>query len=135
MNDLSATGARGGRRGAVAVVLIATLACGFWFYQGVLRQQRIEWITAVRSLGLPVSVIPASQWTAKMYVPGPQGIVDRDIVIVMVDTESQGSALLKAPSFCPADVKIYAFDGLSTARYAEIEDRFPSAVLFTRLQN
>ena len=60
-------------------------------------------------------------------------IGDRDIVIVMVDTESEGKALLKAPADCPYDTKIYAFDGLSTKDYLRLEERFPSAVLFTRI--
>ncbi len=134
MDELSKTPKRSGRLGASLLVLIALFSCGFWFYQGVQRRHRLEWIASVRSLGLPVSVIPASQWTARMYVPGPQGIVDRDIVIVNVDTESQGKALLAAPAECPSDVKIYAFDGLSTQRYSQIEERFPTAVVFTRLQ-
>ena len=124
-----------GRRGAVAIVLVAAMACSFWLYQGVLRRQRLEWTSQVRSLGVPVSIMPASKWTAQMYVPGPQGIIDREVVIVTVDNDTQGQALLGAPAECPDDVKIYAFDGLSTKRHSQIEERFPTAVVFTRLQD
>ncbi len=135
MDDQLFRQSRGGRRGAISVLLLACVASGFWLYQGFLRRQRLEWIAEVRSLGLPVVVMPASRWAARMYVPGPQRIVDYDVVIVMIDTEQQGQALLTSTEDCPDDVKIYAFDGLSAQRYAQIESRFPSAVLFTRLDN
>jgi hypothetical protein len=122
-----------GRRGPIFLFLIAILACGFWGYQGVLRRHRLEWLAAVKSLGLSASIMPASKWSSQMLVPGPQQLLDRDIVIVMVDTESEGKALLKAPADCPYDTKIYAFDGLSTKDYLRLEERFPSAVLFTRI--
>jgi hypothetical protein len=122
-----------GRRGPIFLFLIAIVACGFWGYQGVLRRHRLEWLAAVKSLGLSASIMPASKWSSQMLVPGPQQLLDRDIVIVMVDTESEGKALLKAPAECPYHTKIYAFDALSTNDYLRLEERFPSAVLFTRI--
>ncbi|QDT53654.1 hypothetical protein Pan44_16770 [Caulifigura coniformis] len=124
---------RSGRGGATVVLLLVGLSCLFWGYQGVVRRHRHEWAAAVKSLGLTATIMPASRWTSQMYVPGPQQLLERDVVIVMVDSESQGQALLTAPSSCPNDVKIYAFDGLSTARYAQLEERFPTAVVFTRI--
>jgi hypothetical protein len=126
---------RTGRGGAVAVILIAVLSCSFWIYQGAIRRQRHEWLAAVKSLGLTAAIVPARKWTSQMYVPGPQPLMERDVVIVMVDTESDGDALLKAPAACPDDTKIYAFDRLSAKSYARLEERFPTAVVFTRLTN
>jgi hypothetical protein len=135
LDDQAFKPAHTGRGGAVLVVLLAILSCGFWLYQGAVRRQRHEWLTAVKSLGLSASIMPASQWTSQMYVPGPQQIMERDVVIVMVDSEAEGQALLTAPAACPHDTKIYAFDGLSTQNYARLEERFPTAVVFTRITN
>ena len=133
MADHTLKPGRAGRVGPVLVVVVAVLACGFWIYQGALRRQRLEWLARVQSLGLDASVMPASRWNSQMLVPGPQTLMEREIVIVMVDTESQGKALLTAPAECPKDTKIYAFDGLSTKSYMGLEERFPSAVVFTRI--
>jgi hypothetical protein len=135
LDDQTLKPGRNGRVGPVAVVLLAVLACGFWAYQGTLRRQRLEWLATVKSLGLNASIMPASKWNSQMVVPGPQPLLEREIVIVMVDTESEGQALMKAPPECPKDTKIYAFDGLSTKGYLGLEERFPTAVVFTRLTN
>jgi len=135
LDDHSLKPGRTGRVGPVVVVVVAVLACGFWVYQGVLRRQRHEWLATVKALGLDASIIPASKWNSQMLVPGPQSLLEREIVIVMVDTESQGKALMQAPSACPKDTKIYAFDGLSTKSYMGLEERFPTAVVFTRITN
>jgi hypothetical protein len=133
LDDHTLKPGRAGRIGPVLVIVIAVLACGFWIYQGAVRRQRLEWLATVKSLGLNASIMPASKWNSQMLVPGPQSLLEREIVIVMVDTESEGKALLKAPSACPHDTKIYAFDGLSTKGYLGLEERFPTAVVFTRI--
>jgi len=133
LDDQSQSSKRSARGGPVLVVLLAILSCVFWVHQGAERLQRREWLTTVKSLGLPAAIMPASQWSAQMHVRGPQQILERDIVIVMVDTEAQGTALLTAPAECPDDTKIYTFDGLSTENYQRLEERFPTAVVFTRI--
>jgi hypothetical protein len=133
LDDHPSKPTRQGRGGSVAVILIALFACSFWMYQGVVRRHRLEWLNTVKSLGLTASIIPASQWNSQMVVPGPQPLLEREIVIVMVDTESQGKALLRAPAECPYDTKIYAFDGLPTRDYVRLEERFQNAVVFTRI--
>jgi hypothetical protein len=135
LDDHTSKPTRKGRSGPILVVLAAVLACGFWIYQGAMRRQRFEWLQAVKSLGLSATIIPASKWNSQMLVPGPQSLLEREIVIVMVDTESQGQALLRAPGNCPHDTKIYAFDGLSTKGYMRLEEHFPTAVVFTRITN
>jgi hypothetical protein len=135
LDDHTLKPGRSGRIGPGVVILAAVLACGFWVYQGTIRRQRLEWLAAVKSLGLNASIMPASKWNSQMLVPGPQPLLERDIVIVMVDSESEGQALLKAPATCPVDTKIYAFDGLSTKSYMRLEERFPTAIVFTRITN
>ncbi|OAI52780.1 hypothetical protein AYO47_05940 [Planctomyces sp. SCGC AG-212-M04] len=133
MDDHTSQPKEAGRRGPIFLFIVAVLACGFFGYQGIARRHRLEWLATVKSLGLSASIMSASKWSSQMLVPGPQQLLDRDIVIVMVDTESQGQALLQAPADCPYDTKIYAFDGLSTKGYLRLEERFPTAVLFTRI--
>jgi hypothetical protein len=133
LNDHTLKPERAGRIGPVLVILIAVLACGFWIYQGTVRRQRLEWLATVKALGLNASIIPASKWNEQMLVPGPQTMLEREVVIVMVDSELEGQALMTAPAACPNDTKIYAFDGLSTKGYLGLEERFPTAVVFTRI--
>lgn len=133
LDDHTSKPGRTGRVGPVVVILVAVLACGFWIYQGVVRRQRAEWLATVKSLGLQASIVPHASWSSQMMVPGPQSLLEREIVIVMVDSELQGQALLTAPADCPMDTKIYAFDGLSTKNYTRLEERFQNAVVFTRI--
>lgn len=135
MDDHTSKPGRNGRSGPVLVILVAVLACGFWIYQGVVRRQRAEWLATVKALGLQASIMPHSSWSSQMMVPGPQSLLEREIVIVMVDSELQGQALLRAPAECPLDTKIYAFNGLSTNGHSRLEERFQNAVVFTRIAN
>jgi hypothetical protein len=123
----------GPRRQLLAVSTLLVLVSGLFANERLKAYRQRQWASEVQELGIAATVVPISKWTSELSVPAPMSLFDHDVVIVHLDDEADRNALLTKSSDCPADVKIYAFRDMSAARHGELEQRFPSAVVFTRI--
>ncbi len=127
-------GGRGRRRVRIAfVTLVAVGAISLAVRHQFNRRHREQWVASVESLGLRTDVMSVSDWSNRQAVPLPPVLLPDEVVIVHLATPSEATTMLAAPEDCPGNLKIYAPGSISRVQHTRLEERFPTATLFTRI--